>query len=361
MKPLVAVFVGCVVAWASLPWVLLRWTAAFAGFFLLFSATWSWLVRRGLTSGAGTPIVRTFSGRRLAVATKVENRSPLPTGVLFLNDSAGGLECWGETRRFLSLPPFSRFRAEFTVRGRERGERILGPLQISGSDPAGLFPFVRTQPARSLIVYPPLRTVRGWPPLGHPSGSRRWDSALADDPSRFRSFRDFRPGDPLARISAAAWARKGTPQVRTFEFTVTRPTGVVVDLRAEAYPLRLRWALLEAAVETAATLVWELLGRGEAVWLTVLDAGTGTPDRPALIGPGRGWAEARPFLERLALAVPDKTALSPTLPEALILPRPPLRLLWVAAAGQGPGTVRGFDLVLFPIEEGGPHGLVVHP
>ena len=56
------------------------------------------------------------------------------------------------------------------------------------------------------------------------------------------------------------------------------------------------------AVETAASLIWESLGRGEAVWLTVVDA-KGT--LPGTLGPGRGWADARLFLERLALAVPE--------------------------------------------------------
>jgi uncharacterized protein (DUF58 family) len=172
---------------------------------------------------------------------------------------------------------------------------------------------------------------------------------LADDPSRFRSYRDFQPGDPLSRLSAAAWARRGLPQVRTYDRTVARPSGVVVDLRAGRYPLRLRWALVEAAVETAASLVWELLGRGETVWLTVFDAGG--ENRPATLGPGRGWADARPLLERLALAIPDKAEDPPLWPEGLILPPAPLRLLWVAPRFEGPLPVRGYDLVWFAVDE----------
>lgn len=353
--------VFCFVLWAILPWPLVRWVAALAGLFLVLAGLWSFLLRRGLVSGPAEPVVRTFSGRRLEVSTRLENRSPLPSGVLFLNDSSGGLEVWGETRRFLTLGPFSRFRATFTVRGRERGVRTLGPLRVSGCDPTGLFPFVRVSPPRTLIVYPPVHRVEGWPSDGHPPGPRKWDPAPVDDVSRFRSYRDFRPGDPLSRISAAAWARRGSPQVRTFDFTVARPTGVVVDLRVAGYPLRLRWALIEEAVETAATLVWGLMGRGETVWLTVLDAGG--DDRPVTLGPGRGWAEARPFLERLAVAVPDKSSEGGHLPEHLVLPRAPLRLLWVGPAALGLPVlpVRGFDLVSFPIQEGGRHGLVTHP
>ncbi len=182
------------VLWAVLPWPLARWAAAFTGLFLVFSALWSFLVSRGLASGGVVPLLRTFSGRKLEVVTKLENRSPLPSGLLFVHDSSGGLEVWGETRRFFALGPFTRFRAEFTVRGRERGERTLGPLRVTGADPAGLFPFVRLAPPRTLIVYPPLLRVRGWPADGLPPGPRRWDPALADDVSRFRSYRDFRAG-----------------------------------------------------------------------------------------------------------------------------------------------------------------------
>jgi uncharacterized protein (DUF58 family) len=149
--------------------------------------------------------------------------------------------------------------------------------------------------------------------------------------------------------------------VRTWDRTVARPTGVVVDLRASLYPLKLRWALVEAAVETAATLVWELLGRGETVWLTVVDAGG--PELPATLGPGRGWAEARPFLERLALAVPDKGSDNFALSPQIVLPSRPLRLLWVGPVGAGPAPalLGGYEVLSIPVEEGRPHGIVTHP
>jgi uncharacterized protein (DUF58 family) len=145
--------------------------------------------------------------------------------------------------------------------------------------------------------------------------------------------------------------------VRTFDFTVARPSGVVVDLRVAAYPLRLRWALIEQAVETAATLVWELLGRGETVWLTVFDAGG--DERPVTLGPSRGWAQARPFLERLALAAPDKTSAVGQL-AADGLPPAPLRLLWVAPAPGDDLRVHGYEVVPFLIPGERAHG-VAHP
>ena len=195
--------------WAVLPWPLARWAAAAAGLFLGTGALWSFLLSRSLAAGHPDPVLRTFSGRKLEVWTKIENRSPLPSGLLFVFDSSGGLETWGETRRAAVVRPFSVARFPFTVRGRERGDRTLGPLRVEGTDPSGLFPFVRQAPPRSLVVYPPVHSVRGWPPNGLPPGPRKWEPALVDDPSRFRSYRDFRPGDPLSHLSAAAWARTG--------------------------------------------------------------------------------------------------------------------------------------------------------
>lgn len=297
-----AAALGLLFAWATFPWPLVRWTAAATLIFLGLSALWSFLVRRGLAVRGPTSLWRTFSGRRLEVETIVENRSPLPTGRLFLNDSSGGLETWGDTRRWVSLPPWRRIRFGFAVRGRERGERSLGPLQISGTDPAGLFPFLLAAPSRSLLVYPPVRRLAPGSPRGLPGGPRRWDQAPTDDPSRFRSYRDFAPGDSLARLSAAAWARTGRPQVRTYDFTSARPTLVALDLRAEAYPLKARWALMEAAVERAAARVWSLVGQGQTVWLAVADGSS----EPPLVGPATSYDAVRPLLERLARAVPDR-------------------------------------------------------
>jgi uncharacterized protein (DUF58 family) len=177
---------------------------------------------------------------------------------------------------------------------------------------------------------------------------------LVDDVSRFRTYRDFQAGDSLSRVSAAAWARSGFPQVRTYDRTAARPTVVVVDLRAAGYPLRLRWALIEAAVETAASLVWALLGQGETLWLNVIDRGG--EGRPAALGPCRGWGEARLFLERLALAMPDKAEeLVPCfLP---IFPSSAARILWVGPAGRDPPPMT-YEVVRFPIEEDGVHDLI---
>jgi len=352
-------YAGSVVAlalagWALVPWPPARWACALVALYLGLGALWSWILRRGLVASADDPVLRTFSGRRLTLGTRVENRSPLPSGLLFLADSSGGLETWGVTRRWASLGPFSLRRDEISVRGRERGVKVLGPQTISGVDPTGLFPFRLEAPARTLVVYPPLRPVEGWGPDGQPSGARRWEPAFADDVSRFRAHRDFEAGDPLARVSAQAWARVGAPQVRTYDRTVARPTLVVADLRAGAYPLRLRWALVEAAVETAASLVWESLGRGETLWLAVLDA---APDQPAVWGPARGWAAARPLLERLARAVPDRR--EPPGAPALAVPKGPQRALWVGPPGVDPGL--GLETLILPIEEARTHGPIPHP
>jgi hypothetical protein len=103
-------------------------------------------------------------------------------------------------------------------------------------------------------------------------------------------------------------------------------------------------------------LVWDLLGRGEAVWLTVLDAG-GT-DRPVTLGPARGWASARTFFERLALAAPDKAEV-PAPCWAGALPVGALRLLWIAPPGAEP-PVGARGVVRFSVGEGGT-GVLVHP
>ena len=348
-----------VVLWTILPWPLVRWTALFLALFFGLGALWSYLLSRGFVVDT-QPLLRTFSGRKLDILTKLENRSPLPSGLLAVFDSDGGLESWGVTRSYLSARPFTRQWSSFTVRGRERGERSLGPLTITGCDPTGMFPFVHQRPRRVLLVYPPFHPVRRWPTDGIPSGPRPWDPALVDDPSRFRSYREFFPGDPLSRLSSAAWAQRGQPHVRTYDRTVARPSGVVVDLRAGVYPLKLRWALVESAVEMAASLIWDLLSRGETVWLTVIDQpGEG---RVTSLGPGKGWHDARGFLERLALATPDKAEDCPPWPTGLILPPPPLRLLWVAPRQAIPTVLprRGYDLVAFVVEERS-HGPILHP
>ncbi len=314
------------VAAACLPWPLVRWSLFTVGFWLVASALWSRVLARFLVVETPFPRERSFSGQLTDVHYQLKNRSWLPTGVVKLTDSAANLETFGPLRHYVSLGPLAKARFHHQLRGRERGAVELGPFTVTGSDPAGLFPFRRVQKdGRELLVYPPLATPPPVSDAGFAGGNRQKDLFWAEDDSRFRSFREFREGDELSRLVASASARWQGPLVRTFDRTRALPALVFVDLRLEAYPLKRRWSLVDEAVEAAAGLLWLFLRRGETVWLSVVGH---RAEGDELWGPVRSLADAAVLLETLALVRPLETAV--TWDEALWraqLP-PAVRQLW---------------------------------
>jgi len=294
------------VAAACLPWPLVRWTLFAVGLWLLGSWAWSRVLARWVVVTTPFPRERSFSGQTTDVHYQAKNRSWLPAGVVRVADSAGNLETFGALRHFVGLGPRALARFHHQLKGRERGQVELGPFTVSGSDPAGVFPFTRVQKdGRELLVYPPLRPPPPVSEAGFVGGNRQNDAFWLEDDSRFRSFREFREGDELSRLVASASARWQGPLVRTFDRTRALPALVFVDLRWDQYPLKKRWALVDQAIETAAGLLWFFLRRGETVWLSVVGHRAEGAER---WGPESSVADAAGLLEALALLRPTEAS-----------------------------------------------------
>ncbi|NNM54287.1 MAG: DUF58 domain-containing protein [Spirochaetales bacterium] len=323
-----------VVHW--LPWPLLRWALTTGLLLVFFSGIWSLVLKRNLTADTGRPRETAFTHETITLTLDLHYAGWLPLGVCRIFDHPGDLEFWSEPRFFAEFEPGQRQRFSYQARGRTRGLRQLGPVTVSASDPAGLFPFTLVWPERELVLFPPVSPLHNPGQEGLPLGPRHFAEELMEDPSRFFSFREFRSGDPLNRLSASESARRGVLMVRQAERTRSRPTAVVLDFAQASYPQHLRWETSERAVEIAASFLWHFLSAGNEVWL-VTNAQLPTSSGSTCWGPIHTLSDLPPLFEILALAQLTQHS---TNPEEWLAVLPPAPIVWWVSATPPPWEVQ---------------------
>ena len=319
-----------------LPWPLVRWALTSGLLVVFFSLLWSWRLRKNLTADTGRTRETAFAHETLQLTLDLRHSGWLPTGVCRIFDQPGDLELWREPRFFTELAPRHRQSFSYPARGRTRGLRQLGPVTISASDPLGLFPFTLVWPVRELVLFPPVSPLRNPGREGLPLGARHFTEELMEDPSRFFSFREFRSGDPLNRLSCSESARRGVLMVRQAEHTRSRPTAIVLDFAWSRYPQHLRWENSERAVEIAASFLWHFLNAGNDVWL-VSNAQIPGLSGPFCWGPLHTLNELPHLFEILALAQLSEQI---TTAEDWLAILPPTPILWWVGAAPPPWEVQ---------------------
>jgi uncharacterized protein (DUF58 family) len=189
------------------------------------------------------------------------------------------------------LAPHAAHTASYLLPTRRRGEVGVGPLQITASDPFGLFRVVRSYGgARTLLVAP--RTVALDPlPSGNAANVEGPASQTAPSGTvTFHALREYVFGDDLRHIHWRTTARTNTLMVRQLVDSSLPRTTVLLDTRERAYPGEEEF---ELAVDIAASVALAAARAGFPV--TVVD-----PVRQVFAADG-GRADAGGLLERLAL------------------------------------------------------------
>jgi uncharacterized protein (DUF58 family) len=290
----------------------LRVASCFLFGVLAVSALGHAVVPRMVRIGRLERVIRANRFEPFAVRLAVENRWPLPVPSMLVCDGPGGLRASGPVAFLVSLGPRERRVIAWTAEAHERGEFEAGPVEISGPVPFGLRPWRRTVPAPlTVIAYPASRPV----PLAHRRGlaggaiasARRLD----EDVTRYRSLREYVPGDELRRISWKVSARLGALYSVEYAPTISVPTLILLDLAEPDYPVAHRQAMMERAVETAASLVTHHAALQQQVGLIAAARLAGQADVPAhALRSGPGHAVA--ILETLARVrpLPDRIPLS---------------------------------------------------
>ncbi len=282
---------------------------------------WSKLSLEQVTYDVQTSDTHVFVDDELEIAMTLENRKPLPVpwvqtiefmpaGLLpFETDKArrrayaGGSEIVETT----SLAAYERVRFRHQLRATHRGFFSFGPTELRSGDLFGLFGSVRRDPRSSMgvTVYPKIVPLDGFHlPSARPIGDALSRNTLIDDPSRPKSVREYRPGDPMKRIDWKLSAKQGELAVRTFDQSVSNEVVIMlesatVDTAWHGY----RYDVLEAGVTGAASIASRCVDLGYRVGFM----GNGVrPGRGVMsvIPPGDGPSHLREILEALAFVHP---------------------------------------------------------
>lgn len=226
------------------------------------------VVRAGVTAQRGEPLVHANRFAPFTVTLTVRNRTPLPIHFLTVADRVGSFAARRPAQFVVGLGPWEERSFSYELEGRERGEYRLGPVDVSGTDAFGFFPWRAELPCHQrVIVYPNIFALDLRHRRGLPSGSLKVLNKLYEDVTRYRSLREYQPGDEPKRINWKASARMGALYSMEYVPSIYFPVLVLLNLTADDYPLAQRAHLIERAVETAASLVFHFVGIGQEVGL----------------------------------------------------------------------------------------------
>jgi uncharacterized protein (DUF58 family) len=221
-----------------------------------------------------------------------------------VSDEPGGLRPTGATAFLVSLGPRERRVLAWRAEAHERGAFHAGPVEISGSGPFGMQPWRRTIPAPFLVIaYPASRPLALAHRRGLVSGAIASANRLDEDVTRYRSLREYVPGDEPRRISWKVSARLGGLYSVEYAPSISVPALVLLDLAEPDYPVAHRQAMIERAVETAASLVTHFAERKQPVGLVAAAGVSGRDGLPSL-ALRAGPDHAVGILETLALVRP---------------------------------------------------------
>jgi uncharacterized protein (DUF58 family) len=262
------------------------------------------LVPRALVVTRRDSVARLNRLQRLTVSFEIRNRWPLPLRSVLVTDRAGGLFPEAPPVFAVTLRPRETRVLTWHAEARERGEFRIGPVLVEGAGPLGMrrWSIEREAPLR-VIVYPAVFSLGLEHRRGLPAGNIAVLNRLYEDVSRFRSLREYAPGDELRRINWKVSARLGKLHTTEYLPSLYFPVLVLLNLCSADFPLSMRRHLIERAIETTASLVVYFSGLKQEVGLTTTGSIPGNPgfvSIPVRAGAGHGMR----ILEALALIAP---------------------------------------------------------
>ena len=183
------------------------------------------------------------------------------------------------------------------VLARRRGVFAIGPIQISGADPFGMFRHHRRfDTAQQVVVYPatvplPLFSL---PRRGSP-GEGAYRRSTASASPTVSSVREYLPTDTLGRIHWPTTVRTGKLMVKQFEQDIGSDVWIVLDLHQEVQAGADPESTEEYGVAVAASLARHFLDTGLFVGLFAYGA------EPLYLPPSRGYGHQDRIMQTLAL------------------------------------------------------------
>lgn len=279
-----------------------QWIGYTAAFVVIASYLYSRVIRAGIKLHRKDAALRIYQHAAAIVEITVVNGSRLPIPFLLVSDNPGTLYAGYANARLMSLRPRERRRMRYRIKGHNRGGYRLGPISVRITDPLGFFPrsYVVADEGR-LIVYPRIYPISFPLATGLPAGTLRTPVRIYEDATRFRSVREYIPGDEPRRINWKVSARLGSLHATEWLPTINTPIVVLLNLTAREYHQRHRFAHTERTIDAAASLVHHFAELGQAVgfFSTGLFSEGGDAAMPWVPGHG-GVDNAMSILEVLA-------------------------------------------------------------
>ena len=201
------------------------------GILLVLSFAWAWSNINWLHLSRVTRNRRTQVGRPLEERFQVRNTSIIPKLWLEVRDHSS-LPGHYTSRVVNALGSKARFSWRTTTFCRLRGRYRLGPLQISTSDPFGLFPLSKSFEATThVVVYPLTVEVHGFSlPLGVLPGGDALRRRTHYVTTNAAGVREYAPGDSYGRIHWPSSARRDRLIVKDFELDPLSDIWIVADM-----------------------------------------------------------------------------------------------------------------------------------
>ncbi len=199
--------------------------------------------------------VRVVPGTRVTVHIDVENRSPVSTSFLMLEDRLPS--ALGRSARLVvaGIPGHRSQKTSYTVLPQSRGRYQLGPLLVDVSDPFALIrQRLEFDEREELIVTPEIEDLSAAPEssFGANAGASRTRNLFRTG-EEYYTMRQYQEGDDLRRIHWPSVARTGALMIRQDESSQRSSGLVFLDSREGALG-QAHGAAFERAVSVAATL-----------------------------------------------------------------------------------------------------------
>lgn len=292
---IVLLVTAAVVAVGTGFWLLFRLVYVLA---LALPIAWliAWYNTRSLEVRVNRETMRAQVGQEAREIIEVRNRGIFPKLWVEVDDPLGADEHLA--RRVLVIPPRGSRNWVAETPLRRRGLYQWGPVEVTSTDPFGIFRRKRSYgEAQQLLVFPPVVDLPRFqaPPAALP-GEGRFRRRTHFVTPNASGVREYAPGDAFNRIHWPTSARTGQLMVKTFELDPSSDVWVILDLEKRVNEGSGDESTEEYGVRVAASVARHYILANRSVGLITFGR------RLEIEEPERGQPQLTRILENLAVA-----------------------------------------------------------
>lgn len=233
----------------------------------MFAYIWSWASLKSLEVSVERRSLRVRVGDEIEERLTVRNHGLFPKPTLEVHDLTDMPGYGAGAAISLSTKSFRSWRTRDIAR--KRGAYTFGPVQVSTTDPFGLFTRQNNYcDTETVVVYPRTFDVpRFTIPAAYLSGDSSTRKRSHDLTPHASSVREYAYGDSISRVHWPSTARLGKLMSKDFDLGLASDVWIVVDLHRDVQAGELDESTDEYAVSIAASLAKRYIDSGMPVGL----------------------------------------------------------------------------------------------